>query len=458
MQIMQDALRAALVAVAACALAECWLPAVRDARTWRRRGAWTLAALVFLTPALVTGYGYSNTVLALVRRPALRLVVHSLLTLFRFAPVALLLRHAYRPAISSEAAHCARLLQTHGAAEPGWLTAHRFGPVWLGEFCLVFLFTFGEMELASLLYVETWTVRLFDSQLGGLALSECLRRILPPLIVSAVVLGLAITVLRHVRLSLDEIERNASPRRWQRLLAWPSLLFGVFAVLIAPLATILLDTMLEPGALRATTSLAGDIVRSTCVAAATALLAWQMGRVICGRSRPTMPSVACCLPALPGGLALALALLALFNLPGLRVLRDSPIPLALGLWLRLLPTAIVGALVLAANRPAAGLHIASLLAESADPRRRSAGRRVASALRGHGHQVLLAVLFVQAYFELTLSAILAPAGLSVVSVRLYNLMHYGRAATLSAMVGVSLLIPCALAAAGIAAFRHRRGK
>jgi ABC-type Fe3+ transport system permease subunit len=60
---------------------------------------------------------------------------------------------------------------------------------------------------------------------------------------------------------------------------------------------------------------------------------------------------------------------------------------------------------------------------------------------------VLALLFYWAYFDLTASAILAPPGMTPVTVRLYNLMHYGRTAVLSAMVMVSFAVPVVLAAA-----------
>ena len=61
------------------------------------------------------------------------------------------------------------------------------------------------------------------------------------------------------------------------------------------------------------------------------------------------------------------------------------------------------------------------------------------------------LLFFGAYFELTASAILSPPSMTPISVRLYNQMHYGRTAGLSAMVLAALLAPALLLALAAAA-------
>lgn len=50
-------------------------------------------------------------------------------------------------------------------------------------------------------------------------------------------------------------------------------------------------------------------------------------------------------------------------------------------------------------------------------------------------------LFCLGWFELSLGSLLAPSGMTPVTVRLYNFMHYGQSQVLSAMVLVTLLSP-----------------
>jgi ABC-type Fe3+ transport system permease subunit len=53
----------------------------------------------------------------------------------------------------------------------------------------------------------------------------------------------------------------------------------------------------------------------------------------------------------------------------------------------------------------------------------------------------MVLLFVWAYWDLTASSILAPIGMTPVTVRLYNLMHYGQIAALSAMTCAAFAAP-----------------
>jgi ABC-type Fe3+ transport system permease subunit len=81
------------------------------------------------------------------------------------------------------------------------------------------------------------------------------------------------------------------------------------------------------------------------------------------------------------------------------------------------------------------LHLVELM-----PRSTSA-RDLIWQLSTSGKFWALALIFVWAYWDLTASAILAPIGMTPVTVRLYNLMHYGRIAALSAMTCAAFLAP-----------------
>ena len=62
-------------------------------------------------------------------------------------------------------------------------------------------------------------------------------------------------------------------------------------------------------------------------------------------------------------------------------------------------------------------------------------------------------MFFGVYFELVVATLLAPAPLTPASVRLYNLMHYGHSAVLSAMVAI-MLLSAAIVVVGLAALRR----
>jgi hypothetical protein len=122
-------------------------------------------------------------------------------------------------------------------------------------------------------------------------------------------------------------------------------------------------------------------------------------------------------------------------LPGLICIRDTPGPLVLALGLVLLPMALVLARVLALTRPRSALHLVELMAKT------PASRELTWQLSTSGRFWAVALLFLWAYWDLTASSILAPVGMTPVTVRLYNLMHYGQIAALSAMTCAAFAAP-----------------
>jgi ABC-type Fe3+ transport system permease subunit len=141
------------------------------------------------------------------------------------------------------------------------------------------------------------------------------------------------------------------------------------------------------------------------------------------------------LAGLLGPLVLSLVILAAVQWPGIRCLRDTPIPLVITLGLVLLPAAVVLRLALEMTRSGAALHLAMLMPPS------RAARELVWKLKTSGKFRAVVLLFIWAYWDLTTSAILAPVGMTPVTVRLYNLMHYGQTAALSAMLCAAFLAP-----------------
>ena len=137
-------------------------------------------------------------------------------------------------------------------------------------------------------------------------------------------------------------------------------------------------------------------------------------------------------------------------------LYDSPLPLALTLALLLLPTGLLLAFVLRLLRPAEAEHAAGLLRASTSARVRGWARHLLWELRARGRFFVLFLLCCWGYFDLTASAILAPPAMTPATVRLYNLMHYGRMAALSAMVCAVFCVPLFAFFAAEAAHRLSR--
>jgi ABC-type Fe3+ transport system permease subunit len=91
--------------------------------------------------------------------------------------------------------------------------------------------------------------------------------------------------------------------------------------------------------------------------------------------------------------------------------------------------------VLALTGYRSGLHLARLMQKS------HPARDLKWQLSTSGKFWTVVLLFVWAYWDLTASAILAPIGMTPVTVRLYNLMHYGQIAALSAMTCATFAAP-----------------
>jgi ABC-type Fe3+ transport system permease subunit len=214
-------------------------------------------------------------------------------------------------------------------------------------------------------------------------------------------------------------------------------------VLAIPAAMVLCGTIRGFGLLMENFVLSREILASLLFAAGASTLAglaaFWLGAAARGRS---IGSIFCkvilvtaVFTGLLGSLVLSLTVLAAVQLPGLISLRDTPVPLVFTLGLVLFPMALVlkRVLELTANRSA--LHLTALMQKS------RAVRELTWKLSTSGKFWAMALLFVWAYWDLTASSILAPIGMTPVTVRLYNLMHYGQIAALSALTCVAFAAP-----------------
>jgi hypothetical protein len=409
-----------------------------------RRAAWALTLTPWLTPALLTGYAYMPMALALVRSPGWKEALYDFALWARLTPLAVCALYFSPPPLTAQARHCHRLTRR----QTGWLVRVGFAVRGAGRgpwaaFAAVFLLAFGEFELASLWGVKTWTVALFDAQAGGLPLGESLALARWPLgCASGAMLAAMAGLWRRDWLGASQNHRPvAATRRGMR----PRLVWGALAsvaILAAgwPLARLL------PGAWRGCSALAGnaalgrDIFFSLLLAGSAAAAAWLAAGE--GIRRPFIGGLSA-LPGMLGALLLSLLALGIFQLPGLRVVYGTLVPVWAALTLLLLPMTLLLRVLLRLTRPSAAVHLARLLKD----------RRLCWELDGHKHFWAGFLVLCWAYFDLTAASLLAPPGLTAVSVRLYNLMHYGASDALSAMLCATVAAPPLTALACLAAMR-----
>ena len=406
--------RALVVAVLASALAG-GLAAWLGARRGRENGwAWALLLAPLFTPPLLISYAYAQVALA--AAPWGRELLYLTVLTLKLTPVAVLVAVLLPSPLSAAALHLYRQ-----QARPNTGQLLRFKLRASGEglrlgAVLVFLVAFADFELASLWSLRSWTVTIFDAQVGGLALGDTLRLAALPL---AVQIGGLVLLARQRPSSVKAAPVPRAERAW-----WPWVWLGAIAFFVTLLPVALLSGQAAAG-LRALAEhfvLGREIGVSVLFAAAAAICAQALATITAPRLTRALAA-----PGLLGALVLALLVLALFQTPLLCWAYDTPLPLVLALTALLLPLALLLRALWSRRSPA--LHLA----------RQSGHPQLRWHLQTRPRALALGLLFGWAYFEFTAASILAPVGFTPVFARLHNLAHYGQTAALSAM----LLAACA---------------
>jgi len=382
--------------------------------------AWTLLGAPFFTPPLLVSYAFAKFAAFLIVSTWGHEALYVGVLALKFIPVAVVLRVLIPSPLSPESRYAFRLL-----ASPGWWPRWRFAlraaghSPWIAG-GVVFLLAFADFELASLWSVKTWTMAIFDAQVGGYALGATLRLAAWPLLVQFGVLGWIAWKKRD--LPGVPAEDAAGRSRF----AWVNLVSAATIVSVVPLCLVVGQAI--PGI----PSLLQNFVLGSELGASVvfALVAASAATFLAVGSRRSLPmSLGLVTPGLFGALILALLVLALFQAPLLRALYDTPLPLGIALMLLLLPLAVLLAALWL--RPNSALHVA----------RQAGSRRLIWELETRPRAVAAGILFCCAYFDFTASSILAPTGFTPVFVRLHNLAHYGQTAVLSAMMLAAFATP-----------------
>lgn len=473
--------------------------------------AWGLLVVPFFTPTLLISYGMVRFSIALIvstwGHEALYVGVLGL----KLFPVAVVIRVLLPPPLSAEGCYTYHLAAPASPWSQRWfhLRAAGQGP-WIAA-GLVFLLAFADFELASLWSVKTWTMAVFDAQIGGFALTDTLRLAAFPFCIQLAVLVALILSRKDSAIGRTESSfpsrfkkphgapttaavqtrkilplranpsahefasglkpvRDEAPMAQRSLCApfkslcalcgkidfplwlhrcrapflpWLYLAISAAFVTLIPLGIVIVQAI--PGVPRLFENFvlgrelgASLLFAVGATAAAAALVTFT--------PRSRVPALFLAAPGLFGALTISLIVLALFQVPMLRELYDTPVPLVLALTVLLLPLAfLLGALWL---RQTAPLYIA----------RQIPSRRLIWELQNRPRAIACAILFCWAWFDFTASSILAPTGFTPVFVRLHNLAHYGQTAVLSAMMIAAFATPVAvLLLTGTALHLYARG-
>ena len=400
---------------------------IRSFRTWPRVLFFWPAMMALLTPGFAIAFAHLDTVLK--QDAADREITYGLLALFRFAPLALLVVSLTPAGISEEALHCLRIGTSHSCwSRKIWgLRAWGRG-LWIGV-ALVFFLMFQEFEIAVTWNMRAWPVSLFDAQSGGLALGESLRLAVLPFVIQASLSALLAALIKNLAHSQTQsVLVSSSFEILSAVTAAGCLMACMFPVLLVCMGTWFVMKAAPAKAL----ALAPwrEILNALILTTAATFAAWSLAGWI---ERRRGWRWLCVLPGLLGSLLCGLMLLALLQVPPLHLLRDTVFPPVLGLALVLLPFALLLRFGIETTSDRLALHIAQ----------DNGARQPCWQLDGWPRLCAVLLLFCFGYGDFTINSLLAPPQFTSISVRLLNLLHYGRSSALLTMFALAFAMPLA---------------
>ncbi|MEM7395019.1 MAG: hypothetical protein AAF492_22030, partial [Verrucomicrobiota bacterium] len=261
--------RAILIAGGALVLARCLIGRMAGLSRKQNIVAWTLLAIPFFSPSLLSGYAYSSFAFSSVGNE----VLYAVLLLVKLTPLAALVLAFSPPRMSRDAQYSFRLT---GHRRPlsrigMWLR----GPaqIRIAGFALIALLAFGEFELASFFMASSWTVTLFDLQVGGLPISESLGLAATPLIIEIGLLAIVMTILFRMGAQAEPIVHRPDRATPLRLIAfWGYLASALTAALIIPFIQVCAGSLSGLSAFLSDFSLSREIGASLFMAGLTLLV------------------------------------------------------------------------------------------------------------------------------------------------------------------------------------------
>ncbi len=387
--------------------------------------------------------------MALVHFPWLREFLYGLIVTMQVVPVAVvILAFSPTPATSAAALYTGRLFNLKPSQQWRLIVNSRF-QYHIAAFCLLFLLSFQEADLAALMQASGWTEWMFTKHAAGLMLGETMRLTLWPVLIQ---LPFFIPVLfwlgKDSNLNSNAISHFFRSPKWMNgaVILW--LIASILTVVLVPGSQLVLGIRVGIGSLFQQPSVPREIGDALLIAATTIVCAigitatfrWMAFRKR-GRSGTLLMLFCLLLPGLLGNLALGLIIAGIFQTAPLQFAYDTPLPLILGEVGVILPkTMILFHCVICMGVPASK-HFISLLGSAVGRRQRISAAELQWQTTGRVRFAVVTIVGFWAYFEVLLPSILAMPGLAPVGLVLYNNLHYGRIAALGAKLALALLIP-----------------
>lgn len=407
--------------------------------------AWGAVLLPLVTPTLMIGYCYRDTAVSLLVRPLLKELMYTALLTIQAVPVAVLMLWFSPPSsVSSAARHCGRQLQIPWRIRC-WLWWEQRRRAWGPAAALVFLLSFQEAELGTLLQAHGWPEWLYTRHAGGLPLRESLRR---AGVAAALQVPLTLPVLWWLSFpaaSADAPEASRPPSNLQSRVAVSWITISLLLAVVIP------GVQLFRGARQGWPALLeqpstwrelGDafLLALTSGGLALALAAWLMRGFQRRGGLAMLGAPLLLIPGLMGNLALGLFLATVFQTSPLRMAYDTPVPLILGETGMVLPRVVLLACCAMRSLRETGRHSLVLLSGSGDPMQRRNVARLDWRLRGRLWGAVAVLTMFWIFLEPVLSSLLAMPGLVPVGWVLYNSLHYGQISALGAKLALAMAL------------------
>ncbi|WP_417850890.1 hypothetical protein [Thalassoglobus sp.] len=426
-----------------------WLRGLSGAK---KKRAWGGLLLPFFVPSLMTGYCYRDTAMSLIHFPWAKEILYGLIVMMQAVPVAvIILEFSSSPATSATALYSGGLMKLASTERWKLFLTSRF-QYSLAAFCLLFVLSFQEADLAALMQASGWTEWMFTKHVGGLALQETISLTLWPILIQIpflvpIVLWLGKAGDRNFNI----IERStlSQPGRDWFCTAWLSLAIAI--VVIVPGSQLIRGIFIGFGSLFLQPSTFRELSDALLIAGTTTVgtlglaVACRFFLIQNGSSAGRWLLFCLLIPGSMGNLALGLMLAGIFQTEPFQIAYDTPVPLVLGEILAILPRTLILLHCLSRMNFPASEYLVEMLKSSPDVRQRDQAIELAWQTQGRIRFITVAIVGFWAYFEVMLPSILAMPGLAPVGLVLYNNLHYGRIAALGAKLALAFMFPFLIA-------------
>ena len=406
-----------------------------------------LFLIFFFIPPIALGYGYSYFTFLYIQNSYICNFIYIVVMVCRLAPIAILILFFMPPTLSQSAIHCFKIsIKTEHRIVKLYkiikFSIYTNGKPYIAVLSLLMIMSFSEFELASIMNIQSWSVKVFDAHAHGLPIIKSINLSIIPLIIDLIliIIFLFITQQSYAKNSFKN-ESNINCSKVERIFAIVLIIFGTSIIIILPGIMILRYAIPGIPILFNEFWMVKETINSALFAIIATIIAWVLSKILIKLITIKkyyyifLPVIA---PGLLGPLSLGLIILALIQVKQLQSISNTPIPLIAALALFLLPFTFIVMILLHNIIPDEALKLARI---STRQFKNKISDNLLWELIYQKDFWLFSLIFCKAFFDLTLSAILAPNGSPTISNRLYNLMHYGESEKLSATVCITILLP-----------------